>query len=397
MIHSALTSLSKPPYLRPMFPIADRDTLDRQIERLLKVADETPSILSVYLNVGTEFAETNHASSSLSQILQRSRQTVLSSDWPSSSTDALLTEIGESAKLRDLIVSHRGRGVVLFESTHLEEHTRLAVPTAVWDIAVAGRRPYIRPLATARESLRNVVAIIVESRRASLIFDVLNRPTRSEIHGDYPRKSNRGGWYGLDERRNQERARKERITLLDEVNERLKFSYGTAALDAIYVFGQRPITNELVTRSHVSFRPIMHQVGADTHTVTEARIIDMVTSRDEATRETEAQTVWTSIVREGAPQRHAVAGTRATAWAVNRGAVEHLMINGTDPSAGWECPKCWGIHLESGNCETCGTDLVDTFDLLDSMTHEVLAAGGRVTQLFVPDTPRLRVAASLRF
>ncbi len=382
-----------------MFEMVDRDSLDGRLKRLLQLSLGYPGMVSLYFRVGSEFAEARSIRPRLRALLDQPRSVLDTRDLSREESEALRSAIEALTGLEKEVGSHPGRAAVIFESEEAEEHTRLLISDAVWDVGVAGRRPYIRPLVSAVESLRNVAALVVESRSADLIVDALNRPSKPQtFRGKYPRKSNRAGWFALDERRNQQRAREARRKLIDQVVRQLASEERRRSLDSIYLAGQEKVTNEFAKRMPENLGDKCFQIVVDTHTATPADILSQVLMAEQRRTRLAAEKLWEEVTAEATPVREGVVGVAAVAEAANRGAVRKLLISGTDPVSGWECSLCWAVQVHEGDCRLCGAPLVEAFDVLDSITHQVLNTGGQVSQLTAPiKDSKLRTVAVVRY
>lgn len=379
-------------------PRVDRTDLRRHLERLLKVSSASPTILSVYVNVGTGFDETRSIHPRLHGLLAQPREVAAKPGLSHVQSQSLKRAIETAQSLETDIVSEAGRGVALFESEMMDEHTRLSLSGTVWDFGATGPRPFLRPLVASLESLRNVATVLVDSRTIGVGLDVMSTaPEQFVIRGRYGRKSNRGGWYALEERRTRQKAEDRRLKLYRKAAEHLARSDRIDTIDAVYVLGQAKGTRQFVDQLGADLRDRSFEIVADTHTATDATILSAIREAESQVTTSISEELWAKVCREDVPQRTGVAGIRATANAVNRGAVDQLMIAGTGSVAGWECPSCWASFVDTGRCTLCHHALVPTWDILDSMVHGVLDSGGNVVQLRSEADGETRCLATLRF
>jgi hypothetical protein len=365
--------------------------------RLQAISESSAPILSLYLNLLPYAEETRTIGARLRDQLRSIEDIAEGLDHSASSS--LRLGIARALELAPSLEAHRGKGWAFFVCDQIGLEEQLIVPPRVWDCAMAGSRPYLRPLRAAFDEFRLVATVVLDARRAeitvSFIDEILDHRV---IEAEVVRKANRGGWHGLDERRNRGHAEEVRHRLWRETAEALALLRRDMGIEIIFVGGQQRATDALVNSLPPGISELVGGTFAvDVHMLTEGQLMEIVGSLEEAhERREEVQLVADTYAARAADEPAAI-GIDQVLRAVNQLAVAHMFIQQGAVIEGRVCPNCGRLYLAEPVCAACGTETDAVPDVLEAMTHEVVTAGGLVEHV-VADTGLVSdiVAAKLR-
>jgi hypothetical protein len=218
------------------------------------------------------------------------------------------------------------------------------------------------------------------------------------LEAEVVRKSNRGGWHGLDERRNKGHADEVRNRLWRETAETLAIVGRDIGIDVVFVGGQKKATDALVGSLPPALGKLVGSTFAiDVHTVTEGRLLETVRSLEKAYERQEEKRLVAAIYSARAADEPAAIGLDQVLRAVNQMAVAHLVVQHGAIVEGRACRSCGRLYLGDGACAACGAATAEISDVLEAMVHQVVTAGGVVEDV-VAETDLVKdiVAAKLR-
>jgi peptide subunit release factor 1 (eRF1) len=367
------------------------------LQALQAMNEPSVPILSVYLNLLPYSDETRTITARLRDQLKPLE--ALTEKLDHDAAASLRVGIARALEMAPSLEAHRGNGWALFVCDELDLEEVLILPPRVWDCAMAGPRPYLRPLRAAIDEFRRVATVVLDARKAeitvSYVDEILDHRV---IEGEIVRKSNRGGWHGLDERRNRGHADEVRHRLWGETAETLALLHRDMGIEIIFVGGQQKVTDAFVNSLPPEIGDLVGGTFAvDVHMLTEGQLMEIVGSLEEAhERQEEVQMVADAYAARAADEPAAI-GIDQVLRGVNQSAVAHMFIQQGAVVEGRACRSCGSLQLADPVCAACGTDTVAIPDLLEAMVHEVVTAGGLVEHV-VADTGLVSdmVAAKLR-
>jgi hypothetical protein len=295
--------------------------------------------------------------------------------------------------------SHRGHGWAFFVCDHLGLEEQLIVPPRVWNCAMAGPRPYLRPLRAALDEFRRVATVVLDARRAEITVSYADEILDHRVlEAEIVRKANRGGWHGLDERRNRGHAEEVRHRLWRETAETLGVLRRDIGIDVIFVGGQKKATDALVASLPSALGELVGGTFAvDVHMVTEGQLMETIGSLEEAFERREEKQLVAATYAARAADEPAAIGLEQVLRGVNQMAVAQLFIQHGAIVEGRACRSCGRLYLGDRACAACGMATDEVPDVLEAMVHEVATAGG-VVEHVVAETGLVNdiVAAKLR-
>src|SRR3990172_9108428 len=192
------------------------------MDRLRLVESPSLPILSVYLNLAPDRIERRSIGARLRDLLDPIEKLAASGDLDHESSMSLRNGVNRVLEMTPEFVKELGHGVAVFvcDRLRLEEH--MTMPRRVWDCAVAGPQPYLRPLQALLDEYRKVAAVVLDGRDAEIAtFYMGEGVDRELIEGEELRKSDLAGWHGLEERRHRQHAEEARNHLFREDAEHL--------------------------------------------------------------------------------------------------------------------------------------------------------------------------------
>jgi hypothetical protein len=349
-----------------------------ELERLQGISDSAVPILSVYLNLAPFPEEAGTVGARLRDMLKPLETMAQELDHDASLS--LRLGISRAVDMAPTLEGHRGHGWAFFVCDQLGLEEQLIVPPRVWDCAIAGPRPYLRPLRAALDEFRRVATVVLDARRAEITVSYADEILDHRVlEAEIVRKANRGGWHGLDERRNRGHADEVRHRLWRETADALAILRRDIGIDVIFVGGQKRVTDALVG----SLPPALGELvggtfAVDVHMMTEGQLMEIVGSLEVAFERREEQRLVAAIYAARAADEPAAIGLEQVLRGVNQMAVSHLFIQHGAIVEGRACRSCGRLYLGDRACTACGAATDEVPDVLEAMVHEVVTAGGVV-------------------
>jgi Bacterial archaeo-eukaryotic release factor family 10 len=368
-----------------MLTLADVDKL-----RSLQVAEE--SVLSLYLNVGSDPAGLRELPARVDGLLAAVRGTAPSGAEPT-------VRPPDRDVARELAVV-RGRewlghtvAIFVCGELRLADAVRLRCPQP--ERAVLARRPYLRPLLAALQRCPAYRIAVIDRQQAWLLAVTGDKvETLARTAGPAVRGTGYGGWYGLETGRTQRR-----VTRL------VSHHYRQLAADidrTVRVGGQQP----LVIGGHAgNIKHLLAELSgdvrqsyagcfaADPHSLTPARASELagpVMARWAAEHEQAA----VSQITLAGPDDRTTVGLAGCLPAVSGGAVQMLLVADEPMAPGFCCSRCGALSLMGVDCPDWGVAAWPVPDLLEEMALRTVDDGGQV--IAVREAP-FAVAARLRY
>ena len=351
---------------------------NEELERLQGIGDSAAPILSVYLNLLPFPNEARTIGARLRDVLKPLEILVQGLDHDASRS--LRLGIARTLEMAPTLESHRGKGWAFFVCDQLGLEEQLIVPARVWDCAMAGPRPYLRPLRAALEESHRIATVVLDARRAEITVsygdEILDRRV---LEAEIVRKANRGGWHGLDERRNRGHADEVRHRLWRETAENLAILRRDIGIDLIFVGGQKKVTDALVGSLPPALGELVGETFAvDVHMLTEGQLMETVGSLEKAYEREEEKRMVAAVYAARAADELAVIGLDQVLRGVNQMAVAHLFVQHGAIVEGRACQSCGRLYLRDRACAACGMETDPVPDVLEAIVYEVVTTGGIV-------------------
>ncbi|MEX2652711.1 MAG: hypothetical protein WD473_09760 [Acidimicrobiia bacterium] len=375
------------------------DRLQKAMDRLRLIESPSLPILSVYLSLAPERIERRSIGGRLRDLLHPIEKLAASGDLDHDSSMSLRAGVHRVLDMSPAFTGELGHGVAVFvcDGLDLEEH--LTMPRRIWDCAVAGPQPYLRPLQAVLDEYRRVAAVVLDARGAEIVtFHMGEVLDRQVVEAEELRKSNLSGWYGLEERRHRQHAEEARNHMFREVAERLDRLRRHSGVDLVLVGGQEEVTNALLSFLDERVRSMTDTFVIDLNTLTPALLASRVSEIEEAFERAEETRQVEEAYAAASAGGLAVVGIGPVLGAVNRHAVARLLLHDGASLEGSICRSCGVLSLPVKMCLECGGEVVRLPDLLEALSRSVVDAGGSVEHVMAPT--RLAedlVAARLRF
>jgi peptide chain release factor subunit 1 len=375
------------------------DRLQEAMDRLRLIESPSLPILSVYLGLAPERIERRSIGGRLRDLLDPIEKLAASGDLDHDSSMSLRAGVHRVLDMSPIFTGELGHGVAVFlcDGLDLEEH--LTMPRRIWDCAVAGPQPYLRPLQAVLDEYRKVAAVVLDARGAEIVtFHMGEVLDRQVVEAEELRKSNLSGWYGLEERRHRQHAEEARNHMFREVAERLDRLCRNSGVDLVLVGGQQEVTNALLSFLDERVRSMTGTFVIDLNTLTPALLASRVSEIEEAFERAEETRQVEEAYAAASAGDLAVVGIGPVLRAVNRHAVARLLLHDGVSLEGSICGECGALSLPVMVCIECGGGVVQPPDLLEALSRSVVDGGGSVEHVMAPT--RLAedlVAARLRF
>lgn len=378
-------------------PVGALQGLADALQSLPAIGDSGVPILSVYLNLVPFSGDSGSIGARLRDLLKPLENIAQALDHDASLSLRLgMTRVLDMAPT---LVRQRGHGWAFFVCDQLGLEEQLIVPPRVWDCAMAGPRPYLRPLRAALDEFRRVATVVLDARRAEITVSYADEILdHLVLEAEIVRKANRGGWHGLDERRNRGHAGEVRHRLWREIADTLALLRDDVGIDVIFLGGQKRATDALVASLPSALGELVGGTFAvDVHMLTKGQLMETIGSLEEAFERREEKRSVAATYAARAADEPAAVGLEQVLRGVNQKTVAHLFIRHGAIARGRACRSCGRLYLTDRACAACGMATDEVLDLLEVMVHEVVTAGG-VVEHVVAETGLVKdmVAAKLR-
>jgi hypothetical protein len=298
-----------------------------------------------------------------------------------------------------------------------------ALTAPVWDHASIGPRAYLRPLRAMPRPLRTAV-VVADRRRVSIYaaydgsIEALGPPLESDRL-----KANYGGFSGYDEHRVRHHADEATSHLWKEAAARVFAIHQQKPFDLLTVGGHEESLDGILSCFHPYLRSLpTGRFVTDPHALTPATLRQQALEQAATVRNDRQRQLVDGALRALDQGNPACAGVDAVLAAANQRAIDHLLVAERFVEPGIYCPAC--RHLAAGleqslvgasvpspsktglapfgrsddPCPVCGKELFLVVDVIAELIEEVLASGGKVSQVSVPSRlDYLGILATLRF
>jgi hypothetical protein len=369
------------------------------MERLGKIQSPSLPILSVYLNLAPERVERRSIGARLRDLLDPIEKLAASGDLDHDASMSLRAGTERILEMEPDFRAELGHAVAVFVCDGLDLEELVVMPRYAWDCAVAGPRPYLRPIQAVLDGYRKLAAVVLDGRDARITTLHMGEVLGEElIEGEELRKSDLSGWHGLEERRHRRHAEEVRNRVFREVAERLDRLRRDSGVELVFVGGQDEVIHALLPFLDHRVRDITEIFVVDVNTLTPASLAARVNELEADYEHREEVTEVEAIYAAAAAGGLAVVGIDRVVQAVNRHAVARLLVHDAAAMPGAMCPNCGALWLRSGSCLECGLQTVSVADVLEPLARSVVDAGGSVEHVMAPTSLAADlVAARLRF
>ncbi|MEE8376548.1 MAG: hypothetical protein V3S26_09535 [Acidimicrobiia bacterium] len=373
--------------------------LEKELNRLMELESSSLPILSVYLDLSAERIERRSISPRLRDLLSPIKKLAASSELDHDSSMSLRAGVDRVLETAPKFETLLGSSVAVFLCDGLGLEEQLTMPRGVWDCAMVGPTPYLRPMRALLEQYRKVASVVLDARTAEIVVHYMGEALHREmIEAEELRKSNLAGWYALEEYRHRLHAEEVRHHLFRDAAERLNWLRREFNIELVFVGGQTEATTAFLPFLEPKLRAITETFVIDLHTLTPAILATRIAELEEKFELREESGLVDEVYAVFDAGDLAAVGVERVLRAANRHAVAHLLVHDGAVMKGSLCPRCGGLSLRVEVCPECGAQTEDIPDLFETLTRAVVDAGGAVEHVMAPT--RLSedlVAARLRY
>lgn len=373
--------------------------LEEALDRLSRIESPSPSILSVYLSLDPEHTEWASIGPRLRNLMDPVKKLAASGDLDHDSSMALRSATEQVLAMAGTLERLPSKGVAVFICDELGLSERLPMPRRVWDCAVVGPAPYLRPLQAVLDEFRRIAVVVLDSRRAEIFSYYMEEILDVQvIEAEELRKTNLAGWYGLDEFRHRQHGEEVRNRLFREVAGRVGRMRREGDIDLVLVGGHHDATQALLTYLEPRVREIAETFVVDLHTLTPGTLTKRVTELEESyERREEAREVDEVYSLAGDGDLGAI-GVDRVLEAAGHHALSRLLVHDGAAVEGSVCIGCGALSRPTDTCLRCGGETRLLSDAIEALSRAVVEAGGSVEHVMTET--RLAedlIAARLRF
>jgi len=372
--------------------------LHHALQRLEQQSSTSALIVSLYLNLQPAIEERRTVGARLRNLLDPFQD--LETNLDHDGRMALRRATQQVLDMEAEIAMNTGHGVALFVGGSSEMHEFLTLPRKAWDVAVAAARPYLRPLAATLDQFHQVATLIIDPRRSLIrVTHMGHCLDQSEIESEPIRKSDYGGWKGLDEHRVRQHAEEVYRRHYREVAERLRRLRETFELDVVFVGGREETVAAFLHELPNGLKSLVAETFiVDVNTETTARIAKITAELEEAFEARQELELVKQVIETGQEGGLVTVGVDDTIRAANFDAIELLLVAGTSMIPGWACGSCGWLALSGPDCSACESEAIAVDDIVDGLIIKVRRTGGRTEHVAIASKlDQHQLAARIRF
>ncbi|HEX6147738.1 MAG TPA: hypothetical protein VF083_13255 [Acidimicrobiia bacterium] len=375
------------------------DRLERALRGLRSLTSTSAPILSVYINLYPERLERRSMPPRLHGILAPMVALAESGELGHNESKSLRASIEQVREGAYSLGTLLDPGVALFVCGELGLDERLPLPQRVWDCAVAGPAPYLRPLQATLDEFRKVAAVVLDSRTAEILVLYMGQTLEHQVlEAEEVRKANLAGWYGLEEYRHRHHGEEVRHHLFREIAERLYRLRRDLGVELVLVGGHQDITQALLPFLDRQTQAMTETFVVDLNTLTLPLLAKTVSEMEADYERREEMREVEEVYALAAAGPMAVVGVDSVLRGAGRHAIAELLVHDGASLPGVVCRACGGLFTSGLVCRVCGGETADVPDLFEEVTRAVIDAGGTVEHVMAET--RLAddlLAARLRF
>ncbi|HUO45307.1 MAG TPA: hypothetical protein VM470_00575 [Acidimicrobiia bacterium] len=372
--------------------------LKDRLQQLEKWESPEIPILSLYLNLGPSIDERKSVGARLRNLLEPISG--LDSDLEREARMALRKSVDRLLGLEHEIAANTGHCVAVFVGGKPELNEFLALPRKAWDRAMAGPRPYLRPYLAALDQFHRIATVVVDPRAASItttyMREVIDRTT---VESPPIRKSDYAGWHGLDEHRVRQHAEEVHRRHYRQVAEQLQTLQLAEELDVIFVGGRDEAVAAFLQQLPGQLTSLVAETfTVDVHTLTPGQLTKIVAELEERYEKSLEERLVTEVIEAARGGGLGLVGVEPALHAANLGAIDLLLIAGTETLPGYVCDHCGWMSLQGPDCRSCGEKARAVPDIIESLVLRVRRDGANAEHVLPPSQLNGDdVAARLRF
>jgi peptide chain release factor subunit 1 len=373
--------------------------LEEAFERLASVESPSATILSVYLGLSPEHREWASIQPRLRNLMGPVEELAASGELDHDSSMALRAAAERVIGMAGALEQVPGRGVAIFVCDEVGLDEQLTLPGGIWDCAVVGPAPYLRPLQAVLDEYRRIAVVVLDSRGAEISSYYMGEIQGSEvIEAEELRKSNLAGWHGLDEFRHRQHAEDVRNRLFREVADRVGRLRRHGGIELVLIGGHHDATQALLPYLEPRVRELTETFVTDLHTLTSATLAQRVSELEEAYEQREeAREVKGVYALAGNGDLGAI-GVDRVLQAASHNAISLLLVHDGATMKGSVCSNCGALSRPTERCLRCGAETQVVPDVLETLSRAVVDAGGSVEHVMSQTGLAADlVAARLRF
>jgi peptide chain release factor subunit 1 len=374
-----------------------------QIQQLLAARDNRHLITSFYFNTDVTRRPVAEQKIRLKDMLQAARRDLEGREATHAQRESLLGDFGAIEQhFVAHAVSNSHKGIAIFSCSARKFWQTYALPRGVRNILIADFDPYIRPLSMILDEYHRFCTVVVDRARAQIyeiyMGEILDR---SEAFTELPRFSSRSMGQGGREERRFERHHEDAVRRHFHRVARFTFDIFQAyKFDYLVVGTHHELFYEFERHLHPYLRArLVGNFTAEPGVTAPAEVLAQTMAIEtKVEREDEVRTV-NELLAKVDRQDAAVLGLHGTLTALQRGAVQTLVVEDGYEVPGFMCYNCHVASVDDGACPHCGGEMTVCPDVVDEAIEVALQQGAKIEHIRTPTPLRERgfIGALLRF
>jgi len=373
----------------------------QQVDQLLQFQNGRYLVTSCYLNLDRAQLSPDALKIRVKDLLRSARHNLDTRTATHEQRESLQRDFDQiEDHVQKETIAGRHRALALFSCAGEKFWQVYPLPRQVRNILVADHSPYVRPLKVILAQEHRYGVVLVD-RVHGHIFEMYMGELleHKELLGDVPRWANEGGQGGREER-NIERC----------YNGAVRQHFQNVAEAAFKLFQQDPFDRLLLGGHHetlVEFKEHLHPylkarlAGEFTADPSRINLPDVLRQSQQIAQHLAAEhekTLAADLVHKAVTGR-AVTGVAATLTALGRGEVQLLLVEEGYEAAGYWCPQCQHLDVDSAICSQCQQPAELCPDVVDKAVELAMLKSCRIEQVqgHTPLREAGRIGALLRY
>ena len=302
--------------------------LEEEVKMLMRLESPSVPVLSVYLNLSSERIERRSVNPRLRDLLLPIKKLAAPGELDHDSSMSLRAGVNRVLEMAPRFEMLLGSSVAVFVCDALELEEQLTMPRGVWDCAMVGPTPYLRPMRALLDQYRKVASVVLDAPTAEISAYYIGEALHHEvIEAEELRKSNLACWYALEEYRHRLHAEEVRHHLFRDVAERLNRLRRDLGIELALVGGQTEVTEALLPFLDPKVRAITETFVIDLHTLTPAILETRITQLEEVFERREESSLVDEVYALFDAGDLGIVGLEWVLLAANRYAIAHLLVH----------------------------------------------------------------------
>ncbi len=240
-------------------------------------------------------------------------------------------------------------------------------------------QPFYRPLSSALDQHKRFLFILIERAKGRL-FEISAGEIleHSDVLDDVPSKVKEAGFGGYEERRIERHIEDHVRRHFKHVAESADHFYKKYTNDYVILAGSETNTSEFRQYLPNSLEAKVVAVVHEEMTASSKDILEKTMNIEKEMRQKEETQLVNQLFKEVNSGGLGIVGLDSTLRALQRGQVNHLLVQEGFEREGYQCVSCMSLHTKNGSCDFCGANTNGVTDIVAEAVQNALKQGCQV-------------------